>query len=55
MLREMWWSATPLGPVSSWSPVLRTMVGVCLSAGFPIVIHWGLERVAIYNDMDRIP
>ena len=29
------WSATPLGPVSAWSPVLRMMVPTMLRSGFP--------------------
>ena len=44
------WSANPLGPVASWSPVLRTMTRGCLASSFPMVIHWGPERVALYND-----
>ncbi len=50
LLRSVDWSQTPIGAMSTWSPVLRTMVGVCLSSGFPIVIHWGPELVALYND-----
>ena len=44
------WSATPLGDPHGWSPVLRTMVQNCLNSGFPILIHWGPELVALYND-----
>ena len=44
------WSATPLGDPHTWSPVLRTMVQNCLNSGFPILIHWGPELVALYND-----
>ena len=50
LFRSMDWSATPLGAVDGWSPVLRTMVEVCLGSGFPIVIHWGPDCVAVYND-----
>ena len=49
-LRSMDWSRTGLGPPQSWSPVLRQMVDVCLDSGFPILINWGPELVAIYND-----
>ena len=41
VLRGIDWAATPLGPVVSWSPVLRTMVRGCLASGFPMVVHWG--------------
>ena len=49
-LRSLDWSRTGLGPPQSWSPVLRQMVDVCLDSGFPILINWGPELVAIYND-----
>src|SRR6478735_6041869 len=50
LIRAMDWSANPLGPVGSWSPVLRTMTRGCLASSFPMVIHWGPQRVALYND-----
>src|SRR6476659_4546122 len=50
LIRAIDWSATPLGPVRSWSPVLRTMVRGCLASSFPMAIHWGVDRVALYND-----
>ena len=50
LARRLDWSATPLGPVESWSPVLRTMVITCLSSAFAISIYWGPRRAAIYND-----
>jgi len=50
LIRGTEWAATPLGPVGSWSPVLRTMVRGCLASSFPMVIHWGPQRVALYND-----
>src|SRR3954454_3272264 len=49
-LRSVAWSANPLGPAESWSPVLRTMVLGALASSFPVCIHWGPERVALYND-----
>jgi signal transduction histidine kinase/DNA-binding response OmpR family regulator len=50
LIREMDWSATSLGPVRSWSPVLRTMVRAALASSFPMLIHWGPDRLALYND-----
>src|SRR6476620_11392626 len=50
LLRAVSWAQTPLGPVGSWSPVLRTMLRGALASRFPIVIHWGPARVALYND-----
>jgi hypothetical protein len=42
LIRSVDWSATPLGSVGSWSPVLRG----ALASSFPMVIHWGEQRVA---------
>lgn len=50
LLRSVEWPETALGAVGSWSPVLRTMVRAALASGFPIIIHWGPARVAVYND-----
>ena len=50
LIRAIDWAANPLGPVGSWSPVLRTMTRGCLASSFPMVIHWGPQRVALYND-----
>ena len=44
------WAGTPIGPVSSWSPVLRTLVQTILRSEFPTVISWGPDLVALYND-----
>lgn len=44
------WADSPLGPVSGWSPSLRTAVGICLSSRYPMVIWWGAELVLLYND-----
>jgi signal transduction histidine kinase/DNA-binding response OmpR family regulator len=50
LCRELDWAGTPLGTVRSWSPVLRSTVQLCLDSGFPILINWGPELVAVYND-----
>jgi hypothetical protein len=44
------WSATSLGPPSTWSNSLRTSIGICLASRVPIMIAWGRQAVAIYND-----
>ncbi|GAA5019939.1 hypothetical protein GCM10023258_08060 [Terrabacter aeriphilus] len=44
------WASTPLGPVDTWPTALRTMVDVCLSSGFPMLVCWGPDLVMIYND-----
>jgi signal transduction histidine kinase/CheY-like chemotaxis protein len=51
--RTLDWSRTPLGPVGSWPPSLRTAVSICLGARHPIALWWGAERTMFYNDAYR--
>ena len=44
------WSATPLGPVDAWPDNLRSIVDICLSSGFPMLVCWGPELTMVYND-----
>ena len=44
------WSATALGPISSWPQSLRTTVSLCLASNFPINIIWG---PAAHPDLQR--
>ncbi|NUR17181.1 MAG: response regulator [Dermatophilaceae bacterium] len=44
------WSATPLGPVETWPDNLRSIVDICLSSGFPMLVCWGPELAMVYND-----
>ncbi|MET0402158.1 MAG: ATP-binding protein, partial [Cystobacter sp.] len=50
LIRAKDWSQTPFGPVETWSPALRSAVGICLGSRFPIVLYWGPTRALIYND-----
>jgi PAS domain S-box-containing protein len=52
-MRAMDWSATPIGPVESWSPALRMMVPFLLANRFPQVLWWGPRYVQFYNDPYR--
>lgn len=47
------WSATPLGPMSSWSLTLRITVGIMVNSRFPKCLMWGDERTFLYNDAYR--
>lgn len=47
------WSKTPIGPVESWSPTLRTMVSFLLANRFPLLLWWGPQYISIYNDAYR--
>ncbi len=44
------WSTTPLGPLDSWSPSLRTAVAIVLRSRYPMLLSWGEHLVMIYND-----
>jgi PAS domain S-box-containing protein len=44
------WAQTPLGPIESWSPTLRTTVALILRSAVPMVTLWGEDGVMIYND-----
>src|SRR6516164_1811321 len=49
--RALDWSKTPVGPVETWPPSLKTAVSVCLDSRFPIVIWWGKPAYTMfYND-----
>src|SRR5919202_892371 len=49
-IRALDWARTPIGPLESWPPELRTAVDICLSSRFPFLIWWGPELVKLYND-----
>ena len=49
-IRAFDWSRTPLGPRESWSPALRTTVGLLLANRFPMLLWWGPDYISIYND-----
>jgi PAS domain S-box-containing protein len=44
------WSDSPLGAPATWPQSLRTTVGLILPAMAQIVLFWGPEFVALYND-----
>ena len=48
--RQFDWSSTPLGPVSSWSPSLRTTVSIAARVAQSDVPLVGTELVQLYND-----
>jgi signal transduction histidine kinase len=53
LVRNLDWSKTSLGPLGTWSQSLRTTVSTCLNSTFPILVWWGSDQVAIYNDAYR--
>lgn len=44
------WAKTSLGPRSAWPPCLTSAVDIMLSAQAQIVVFWGDDCVALYND-----
>jgi hypothetical protein len=48
------WSSTPVGPISSWSGGMKTIIGFILRSGTPMVTLWGDHGVMIYNDAYRV-
>ena len=53
LMRRMDWAQTPLGPVESWPPTLRTMTRFLLANRFPLLLWWGPEFCSLYNDAYR--
>jgi PAS domain S-box-containing protein len=44
------WAATPLGPIETWPTPLTDTLSMMLSAPLAMVLFWGPELVALYND-----
>ncbi|MBB3936419.1 PAS domain S-box protein [Aureimonas phyllosphaerae] len=44
------WSDFPLGPPAAWPPALRTAVDLLLSSHAQIVLFWGPDYHAFYNE-----
>ena len=49
-MREADWSASPLGHPRQWPQSLRSVVNLALSSAFPMLVAWGPQLTAIYND-----
>ncbi|NES28446.1 SpoIIE family protein phosphatase [Micromonospora terminaliae] len=52
-LRGFDWSATPLGAPHRWSPGLSHAISTMLSSRAQIVLFWGPDHLAFYNDAYR--
>ena len=50
LVRALDWSKTSLGPISAWPPNLKSTLNLMLPAHAQIVLFWGPEFVALYND-----
>jgi hypothetical protein len=52
-MREMDWTATPLGPPHTWPQSLRSTVSMLLPSKAQIVLFWGPQFIVLYNDAYR--
>jgi signal transduction histidine kinase len=53
LARTIDWSATPLGPVETWSRALQSAAAIVLHNHSDMLLWWGPELVQIYNDAYR--
>jgi hypothetical protein len=52
-MRAFDWAATPLGPAERWPQSLQSAVSIMLPSRAQIILFWGAEFVALYNDAYR--
>jgi two-component sensor histidine kinase len=50
LIRAFDWSTTSLGPITGWPVHLKGTVSLMLPAKAQIVLFWGPEFIALYND-----
>ncbi|WAR54824.1 hypothetical protein PtB15_4B442 [Puccinia triticina] len=50
LIVELDWQNTPIGPIETWSPTLRSMVTLILASPYRMSLLWGDECVMLYND-----
>ncbi|KAH7406739.1 hypothetical protein DE146DRAFT_607011 [Phaeosphaeria sp. MPI-PUGE-AT-0046c] len=50
--RNIDWSQTPLGPMSSWSSQLRSIANLVMQDPRPAVVFYGPDLIMIYNEAE---
>jgi hypothetical protein len=50
LIRALEWDKTSLGPIFAWPAHLKSTINLMLPAQAQIVLFWGPEFVALYND-----
>lgn len=50
LLQSLDWDASPLGAPADWSASLKTLMATILPAKAQIVLFWGADYVALYNE-----
>ena len=51
LLESVDWASGPLGPKSEWPACLHAAIGIMIPSQAQIVMFWGPEFVAFYNDI----
>jgi two-component system sensor kinase FixL len=49
-IRHADWDSSPLGPLETWPPSLKTALGIVLGAASAKVLLWGPDLITFYND-----
>ena len=49
-IRSFDWSRTSIGPIETWPQSLRSAVSILLPSRAQIVLFWGSDLIALYND-----
>ena len=52
-IRAFDWAKTPLGPADSWPQSLRSAISILLPSKAQIILFWGRDLIALYNDAYR--
>jgi signal transduction histidine kinase/response regulator RpfG family c-di-GMP phosphodiesterase len=52
-MRAVEWAATALGPVERWPQSLRSAISILLPSKAQIILFWGPDLIALYNDAYR--
>ena len=53
LTRNIHWSKTSLGHISTWQQSLQTLVSIILNSKFPMFLFWGQDLICFYNDAYR--
>ncbi|MDC4203595.1 MAG: ATP-binding protein [Candidatus Manganitrophus sp.] len=53
LIRSKDWSRTPLGSIAVWPQSLRSAVSILLPSKAQIILFWGPDLIALYNDAYR--
>ena len=49
LIRSIDWTNSPLGPIETWSPSLRTALSILLASEVAMFVWWGPGLVNLFN------